>query len=171
MRHFSTADIADEFPDQVAAIELPLRNYGALSQFHGAVVTIKCHADNSLVKALVGKPGEGRVILVDGGGSRRRALLGDMLAKLGKDNDWAGIIVYGCIRDSAVIANIGIGVKALNTNPRKSVKKGVGERDIAVSFADVIISPGDYIYADDDGFVVSEDDLAEGNLSDMDSAD
>jgi len=89
--------------------------------------------------------------------------LGDMLAELGKDNDWVGIIVYGCIRDSAVIANISIGVKALNTNPRKSVKKGIGERDVAVSFADVIISPGDYIYADEDGFVVSEDDLAEEN--------
>ena len=88
-----------------------------------------------------------------------------MLAELGKDNDWAGIIVYGCIRDSAEIANISIGVKALNTNPRKSVKKGIGERDVSISFADVTISPGDYIYADEDGFVVSEVDLAENTLA------
>ncbi len=82
-----------------------------------------------------------------------------MVVELGKDNDWAGIIVYGCIRDSAVIANISIGVKALNTNPRKSVKKGVGERDVAVDFADVIISPGDYIYADEDGIIISSERL------------
>lgn len=89
----------------------------------------------------------------------RCALVGDMLAELGKANNWEGVIVYGCIRDSAVIANIDIGMKALNTNPRKSVKKGVGERDIPVSFADVTIKPGDYIYADEDGVVIASEKL------------
>ena len=99
------------------------------------------------------------MLVVDGGASLRCALLGDMLAELAKGNGWEGIVVYGCIRDSAVIANIDIGVKALNTNPRKSVKKGIGERDIQVAFADITINPGDYIYADEDGVVISVEKL------------
>lgn len=168
---FATADLYDEFEEKLQIATPMFNDYGGNLKFSGPASTVRVFEDNSLVRAALEEPGEGRVLVVDGGASLKCALLGDMLAELGKDNDWAGIIVYGCIRDSAVIANIGIGVKALNTNPRKSVKKGVGERDVAVSFADVIISPGDYIYADKDGFVVSEDDLAEENLSDMDSAD
>lgn len=168
---FATADLYDEFEEKLQIATPMFNDYGGNLKFSGPASTVRVFEDNSLVRAALEEPGEGRVLVVDGGASLKCALLGDMLAELGKDNDWAGIIVYGCIRDSAVIANIGIGVKALNTNPRKSVKKGIGERDVAVSFADVIISPGDYIYADEDGFVVSEDDLAEENLSDMDSAD
>ena len=168
---FATADLYDKYEEKLQ-IAAPLFNdYGGNLKFCGPASTVKVFEDNSLVRAALEEPGEGRVLVIDGGASLKCALLGDMLAELGKDNDWAGIIVYGCIRDSAVIANISIGVKALNTNPRKSVKKGTGERDVAVSFADVIISPGDYIYADEDGFVVSEDDLAEESLTDMGSID
>jgi len=149
---FATADLYDEHEENLRIATPMFNDYGSAS-------TVKVFEDNSLVRAALEESGGGRVLIVDGAASLRCALLGDMLAVLGKDNGWQGIIVYGCIRDSAVIAGIDIGVKALNTNPRKSVKKGVGERDIAVTFADVTINPGDYIYADEDGVVISVEKL------------
>jgi regulator of ribonuclease activity A len=162
---FATADLYDEYEEKLQIATPMFNDYGGNLKFCGPVSTVKVFEDNSLVRAALEEPGEGRVLVVDGGASLKCALLGDMLAELGKKNSWAGIIVYGCIRDSAVIANITIGVKALSTNPRKSVKKGLGERDVSVSFADVIISPGDYIYADEDGFVISDNNLAEKSLA------
>ncbi len=156
---FATADLYDEYGGKLQIASPMFNDYGGNLKFCGPASTVKVFEDNSMVRAALEEPGEGRVLVIDGGASLKCALLGDMLAELGKDNDWAGIIVYGCIRDSAVIANISIGVKALNTNPRKSVKKGVGERDVAVDFADVIISPGDYIYADEDGIIISSERL------------
>lgn len=152
---FATADLYDEYEDKLQIATPMFNDYGGNLKFCGPASTVKVFEDNSLVRAALEEPGEGRVLVIDGGASLKCALLGDMLAELAKENDWAGIIVYGCIRDSAVIANIAIGIKALNTNPRKSVKKGTGERDVSVDFADVIISPGDYIYADEDGIVIS----------------
>jgi len=152
---FATADLYDEYEDKLQIATPMFNDYGGNLKFCGPASTVRVFEDNSLVKAALEEPGEGRVLVIDGGASLKCALLGDMLAELGKENDWVGIIVYGCIRDSAVIANIAIGIKALNTNPRKSVKKGTGERDVSVNFADVIISPGDYIYADEDGIVIS----------------
>ena len=156
---FATADLYDEYEEKLQIATPMFNDYGGNLKFCGPVSTVRVIEDNSLVRAALEEPGEGRVLVIDGGASLKCALLGDMLAELGKENDWAGIIVYGCIRDSAVIANIAIGVKALNTNPRKSVKKGIGERDVSVDFADVIISPGDYIYADEDGIVISAERL------------
>ncbi len=156
---FTTADLYDKHGENLQ-IAIPMFNdYGGKKNFSGPASTVKVFEDNSLVRTVLEEPGTGRVLIVDGGASLRCALLGDMLAELGKDNGWEGIIVYGCIRDSAVIANIDIGVKAINTNPRKSVKKGVGERDIKVSFADVSFNPGDYIYADEDGIVIASEKL------------
>ena len=152
---FATADLYDEYEEKLQIASPMFNDYGGNLKFCGPVSTVRVFEDNSLVRAALEEPGEGRVLVIDGGASLKCALLGDMLVELGKENDWAGIIVYGCIRDSAVIANIAIGVKALNTNPRKSVKKGTGERDVSVNFAVVIISPGDYIYADEDGIVIS----------------
>jgi len=152
---FATADLYDEYEDKLQIATPMFNDYGGNLKFCGPASTVRVFEDNSLVRAALEEPGEGRVLVIDGGASLKCALLGDMLAELGKENDWVGIIVYGCIRDSAVIANIAIGIKALNTNPRKSVKKGTGERDVSVDFADVIISPGDYIYADEDGIVIS----------------
>jgi len=152
---FATADLYDEYQEKLQIASPMFNDYGGNLKFCGPASTVRVFEDNSLVRAALEEPGEGRVLVIDGGASLKCALLGDMLVELGKENDWAGIIVYGCIRDSAVIANIAIGIKALNTNPRKSVKKGTGERDVSVSFADVIISPGDYIYADEDGIVIS----------------
>lgn len=153
--HFSTADLYDDHGEDLQIATPMFNDYGGNKQFSGPASTVKVFEDNSLVRAALEESGEGKVLIVEGGGSLRCALLGDMLTELGVNNGWAGVIVYGCIRDSAVMAKMSIGVKALNTNPRKSVKKGVGERDIAVTFAGVTISPGDYIYADEDGVVVA----------------
>ncbi len=155
----ATADLYDEFEDELQIATPMFNDYGGQMSFSGPASTVKVFEDNSLVREALEQPGDGKVLVVDGGGSLRCALLGDMLAELGQNNDWAGVIVYGCIRDSAVISTMKIGVKALNTNPRKSVKKGVGERNVTVSFADVTINPGDYIYADEDGFVISKNKL------------
>lgn len=151
----ATADLYDEYGDDLQIATPMFNNYGGNKVFSGVISTVKCHEDNSFVRSTLEQPGEGKVLIVDGGGSLRCALLGDMLAELGIKNGWAGIIVYGCIRDSAVIGKMDIGVKGLNTNPKKSLKKNIGELDIPVSFAGVDFVPGHYIYADEDGFVVS----------------
>jgi regulator of ribonuclease activity A len=156
---FATADIYDEFADKVQVVLPMFNDYGKKRKFSGPVSTVKVLEDNSLVREALEEPGNGRVLVVDGGGSLRCALVGDMLAKIGLDNDWEGLIVYGCIRDSAIIASMDIGVKALNTNPQKSVKKNVGERDILVEFADTRIVPGAYVYADEDGILLANEKL------------
>ena len=158
MKTFSTPDLSDSAP-QARAIELTFGNYGAVKVFSGPAVTIKCHEDNSLVKQAVGEAGEGRVLVVDGGGSRRRALLGDMLAEQAASNDWAGLVIFGVIRDVDEIGAISVGVQALGTIPVKTEKLGVGQRDIPVSFGGVDILPGDYIYADNNGVLVSREAL------------
>jgi regulator of ribonuclease activity A len=152
---FSTPDLSDAAPEALA-IELPLANYGGRKAFSGRAVTIKCHEDNSLVKACVGEPGEGRVIVVDGGGSRRRALLGDMLAEQAAANGWAGLVIHGVIRDVDQIGATALGVQALGTVPVKTDKRGEGQRDIPLHVGGVIIEPGDYIYADNNGVLVSK---------------
>lgn len=154
---FATADLYDEYGDRLLVALPMLNDYGGKKVFHGPISTVKVHEDNSLVRAALEEKGEGRVLVVDGGESRRCALVGDILAQLGRDNGWAGIVVSGCIRDSAVIATIDIGVKAIGTNPRKSVKKGAGDRDIPVTFAGITFTPGHYLYADTDGIVLAEE--------------
>lgn len=159
MSTLSTPDLSDNTP-QARAIELQFTNYGGVQAFFGQVVTIKCYEDNSLVKQAVSEAGEGRVIVVDGGGSRRRALLGDMLAEQAASNDWAGLVIYGVIRDVDEIGAIALGVQALGSVPVKTEKLGVGQRDITVSFGGVDISPGDYLYADNNGVLVSSTPLS-----------
>lgn len=151
----STPDLCDEAPE-VNAVELQFFNLGQVKRFAGPAVTIKCHEDNSLVKACVDEPGEGRVIVVDGGGSQRRALLGDMLAEKAANNGWAGLVINGVIRDVDEIGNIALGVQALGTCPVKTEKLGVGQRDIDIRIGGVDISPGDFIYADNNGVIVSK---------------
>lgn len=153
--NFSIADLCDKYEEKLQIATPIFNDYGGNIKFYGAVSTVKVYEDNSLVRTALEEQGQGRVLVVDGGASLKYALLGDMLAELGKKNGWSGIIIYGCIRDSAIIANIGIGVKALNTHPRKSVKRNRGERNVPISFANVEIILGNYIYADQDGFVVS----------------
>ncbi|MBA1148759.1 ribonuclease E activity regulator RraA [Ectothiorhodospiraceae bacterium WFHF3C12] len=155
-----TTDLCDEHSDSLRIMAPIFLDYGRVRAFGGPVSTVKVFEDNSLVRAALEEPGQGRVLVVDGGGSTRCALLGDNLAELGRGNGWAGVVVYGCIRDSVDIAGIDIGVKALNTHPLKSVKKGVGERDVPVTFAGVTVQPGDYLYADEDGVILSGTALA-----------
>lgn len=154
-----TTDICDDYSDRVR-IAMPIfTDYGGRKLFEGTVVTVKVFEDNSLVREALGKQGDGQVLVVDGGGSMRCALLGDQLAALAQNNGWAGIIVYGCIRDSADIANIDLGVKALITHPLRSEKKNIGEHQVPVTFAGITIQPGDYLYADEDGIVVADEAL------------
>ncbi len=154
-----TTDLCDDHSDHLAIATPLFRDFGGRRQFHGPISTVKVFEDNSLVRTALEEPGEGRVLVVDGGGSMRCALLGDNLAEMGRQNGWSGIVVYGCIRDSADIADMDIGVKALNTHPLKSVKKGEGERDASVTFAGITIRAGSYLYADEDGIIVAAEPL------------
>ena len=152
---FSTPDLSDAAPG-ARALELQFVNYGAIRRFSGQVVTIKCHEDNSLVKACVEEPGNGRVIVVDGGGSMRRSLLGDMLAEKAAAQGWAGLVINGVIRDVDEVGATALGVQALGTCPVKTEKLGMGQRDIRVTIGGVDIDPGDFLYADNNGVLVSK---------------
>jgi len=151
----STPDLCDQYPDLIQVVEPMFSNYGGRQRFGGEIVTVKCFEDNSSVKQLVETAGNNRVMVVDGGGSMRRACLGDMLAEKASVNGWSGLIIYGCIRDVDEIMATDIGVQALGTHPMKTDKKGVGETEISVSFCGVTFNPGDYVYADNNGIVVA----------------
>jgi regulator of ribonuclease activity A len=150
---FATADLSDAHPEALVADPI-FRDFGGTSAFRGPIATVRCFEDNSLVWAAVEEPGEGRVLVVDGGGSLACALLGDRLAALARDNGWAGVVVNGCVRDVADLAKIEIGIKALTAHPRRSVKRGAGDRDVEVTFAGVAFVPGSWLYADPDGIVL-----------------
>ena len=152
---FSTCDLCDQYPGQVRVAELAFYDFGARRSFCGRIVTIKCHEDNSLVRELVTENGLGCVLVVDGGGSLRRALVGDQLATKAVANHWHGVLVYGAVRDVEVLAKLDIGIKALAAVPVKTDKKGIGERDIAVRFGGVDFIPGEFVYADANGVIVS----------------
>lgn len=154
-----TADLCDEHADRVSIADPVFRAYGGRAAFAGPITTLRVFEDNVLVRAALEEPGDGRVLVVDGAGSMRCALLGDQLAALAADNGWAGVVVNGCIRDSADIGGIDIGVRALTTMPLKSRKLGRGERDVPVAFAGVLFEPGHHLYADEDGLLVSADAL------------
>jgi regulator of ribonuclease activity A len=151
----NTADLCDRHAAEVQVAEPLFRDYGHVRAFFGAIATVQVDEDNVLVRQVLETPGNGRVLVVDGGGSTRCALVGDMLATLGHQNGWAGMVVYGCIRDSLAVAHIAIGVKALNTNPLRSQKVGGGRCEVPVSFAGVTFTPGHYLYADEDGLIVA----------------
>lgn len=153
---FKTADLCDAHSDSLQVAEPGFRDFGGRRTFGGRIRTVRAPEDNSLVRQALEEPGQGQVLVVDGGGSRRCALVGDQLAALAEKNGWAGIVVNGCIRDSEDVGRTAIGVKALGTHPRKSQKRGAGERELAVSFAGVTFTPGHHLYADADGLVVSE---------------
>lgn len=155
-----TTDLCDKYSDSLQIAEPMFSDFGGELTFEGPISTVKCFEDNSLVRAALETPGQGRVLVIDGGASDRCALLGDNVAQLAIDNDWAGIIIYGCIRDSAEIADMDIAVKALNTHPKKSGKKNTGEREISVHFAGVRYTPGSWVYADLDGIVVADNELS-----------
>lgn len=150
----ATADLVDEHGDALQSCDTQLRQYGGHASFAGTITTVRCHEDNALVKAVLGEPGEGRVLVVDGGGSVHTALLGDLIAGSAVRGGWAGVVINGAVRDVAALRALGLGVKALGSNPRKSAKSGAGERDVAVTFGGVTFSPGAWLVSDDDGVVV-----------------
>ena len=154
-----TADLYDQHADLVSVAEPIFADFGGRIAFHGPIATLKCYEDNSLVRQRLGEAGRGRVLVIDGGGSMNCALLGDQLAQLGVDNQWAGLVIFGCIRDSALIANMPLGVKALATTPRKSIKRDQGLIDIPISFAGITFEPGHYLYADEDGILTAPREL------------
>ena len=156
---FSTADLYDQNEDKVQVTLPGLVNFGGRKRFSGPAVTLKVFEDNSLVRAALEEKGQGRVLVIDGGASVRCALVGDKLAELGRANGWNGIIVSGCIRDSAALATMDIGIKALGSNPRRSVKRGAGQRDVPVSFSGAEFRPGTWVYADEDGVLLSSEKL------------
>lgn len=154
-----TTDLWDQFGNEVQVAEPIFTNYGGRDSFWGLAVCLQVLEDNVLVRKELETDGQGKVLVVDGGGSLQCALLGDILAGLAISNQWGGIIIYGCIRDSKEIAAMPVGVMALNTSPRKSGKQGHGRRQVPVRFAGVAIRPGDYVYADLDGILVAQKSL------------
>ena len=153
-------DLCDQFPELVQVVEPMFGNFGAKEVFGGEIVTIKAFEDNSLVREQVSQPGQGKVLVVDGGGSMRRAMLGDMLAEKAVSNGWEGIVIYGCIRDVDTIGETELGVAALGTHPMKTDKRGLGDLNVEVTFGGVTFRPGDYLYADNNGVLVSPEPLS-----------
>jgi regulator of ribonuclease activity A len=152
---FKTTDFCDAHED-VQVAEPQLRHFGGAARFAGQVTTLKLFEDNSLVRSALEEPGADRVLVVDGGGSLRCALVGDQIGDLAARNGWAGVVVFGCVRDSAELGRLPIGIMALATHPRRSVKRGEGQRDVPVRFLGVSFRPGQQLYADDDGLIVAE---------------
>ncbi len=152
----ATTDLCDAHESVVQVLALPWLDLGGRVAFHGQVSTIKAFEDNSRVREAVAEPGKGRVLVVDGAGSMARAMLGDLLAAKAVENGWEGIVIVGAIRDSAVIGRLDLGVKALGRCPRKTEKLGDGRRDVPLEIAGVLVRPGQWLYADADGVIVSD---------------
>lgn len=149
-----TADLVDAYGAELQVCELQMRNLGGAIAFCGPVRTLKVFEDNALLKQTLSKPGNGAVLVVDGGGSLRCALVGDVIAGIGVANGWAGLVIHGAVRDSEELAGLTLGVKALGTTPRVSGKTGAGQADIPVSFGNVTFHPGAWLAADPDGVVI-----------------
>ncbi|RLL55909.1 RraA family protein [Mariprofundus sp. EBB-1] len=157
---FKTTDLYDDYLEALQVAAPIFRDFGGRSSFHGQIVTLKAFEDNTFLKAAFETDGKGKVLVVDSAGSLRCAMMGDVMAALGASNGWEGVIIHGCIRDSADVGKVDIGAKALATIPRKTVKRNQGVMDIPVHFADVTFNPGEYLYADEDGIVISKTKIA-----------
>jgi regulator of ribonuclease activity A len=155
----ATADLCDDHGDAVRVLVGGFVSYGAVGVFRGPISTLDVFEDNSLVRDALREPGEGRVLMVAGGGSDRCALVGGNLGMLAADNGWAGIVVDGCVRDVSELREAPVGIRARGTCPRKSLKRGAGHRDVPVTVAGVDLVPGTWLWADDDGTVVADRDL------------
>lgn len=153
--NFLTTDLYDANEGRVQVMQPLLQSYGGRARFFGQIVTLKLFEDNTLVREVLGTPGAGKVLVIDGGGSLRCALLGDQIAELAVKNQWEGVVIWGCIRDSVAINQLDIGVRALATNPKKSIKRGEGQQNLLLSFGDVSFTPGEWLYADEDGVLLS----------------
>lgn len=153
---FTTADLCDSFGQAVRLVAPIFRDYGGLRQFAGPIETVQVSEDNALVAETLETPGVGRVLVVDGGGSLRCALVGGRLAALAHASGWAGLVINGCVRDSAEIREISLGIRAINSSPMRGGKIGAGRRGTAVSFGGATFLPGHILYADEDGIVLAD---------------
>ena len=156
----ATADLCDDHDDEVTVLDNVFRSLGGRDQMAGTAVTLKIFEDNSLVREAVAEDGAGKVLVIDAGGSRRRAVVGDQLAAKASTNCWSGILVNGAVRDSAILAETDLAIHALGTNPRKTEKRGLGDRDVDVTFCGATVRPGDWVGADLDGVLVADRPLA-----------
>lgn len=149
-----TADLVDTHGEALQSCDTQFRRFGRRARFAGEVVTVRCFQDNALLKQVLGEPGAGKVLVVDGGGSVHTALVGDLIGALAVENGWEGIVVHGAVRDSAQLDELDLGIKAVGTNPRKSSKDATGDRDVVVSFGGAVFTPGRTLVSDEDGVVV-----------------
>lgn len=156
---FATADLIDDFGDELRSCETQFRAFGGRAAFAGRVATVRCFRDNALVKKILATPGEGRVLVVDGAGSLASALMGDMIAASAVEHGWSGVVINGAVRDVVALRGLDLGIKALGSNPRKSAKDGEGEVDVPVEFGGVRVEPGDWLYSDEDGIVLAARDV------------
>jgi regulator of ribonuclease activity A len=155
MDPFFTTDLHDANPDKLRMCSLPMKNYGLRQAFSGPIRTLVTMEDTKLAQQLFRQPGKGAVVVLDGGGSTRTAMLGDVNAEILRQNGWAGIVINGAVRDSVELAKVGLGIKALGVTPVRSAKTGIGAIDIPVAFGNVLFEPDQYIYCDKDGILVS----------------
>ncbi|WP_428771307.1 putative 4-hydroxy-4-methyl-2-oxoglutarate aldolase [Vibrio sp.] len=152
-----TPDICDRYEDKVTLLNLPLQNFGRRCAFWGEIVTIRCYQDNSKVREILSQNGKGKVLVVDGHGACQKALMGDQLAIMAIDNGWEGVIINGAVRDVAAMAEMELGIKALAASPFKTEKRGAGDVNVTLTIHNQMIQPGDYIYADWNGVLMSSE--------------
>lgn len=157
--NFTTPDICDAYSQHLQVLEPLFTEFGGKDKFSGEIVTIKCFEDNSLVKQTLGAAGHGKVLVVDGGGSLRCALLGDLLGAMAVKNGWQGVLINGCVRDVEILKSLDIGVRAINSHPLKSEKRNEGQLNPAIGFAGVSFKPGHYLYADENGIITANEKL------------
>lgn len=156
---YNTSELCDTYGDLVDVVEPMFTNFGGLSSFGGQIITVKCFEDNGLIQELVQQSGLGKVLLVDGGGSLRRALIDISIAEQALENDWEGIICYGCVRDVDALSELELGIQALTSIPVGADSEGAGEQDLAVNFGGVTFLPEDHVYADNTGVILSSEAL------------
>ena len=161
MADISTADLVDVHmaSGRVQSCEIQFRQFGGVTAFAGPIRTVKCHQDNALVKKMLSEPGNNAVLVVDGGGSLRSALLGDLIGALAVKNGWAGVIIWGAVRDTAALKTLSVGIKAIGSNPQRSSKAGAGDVDIPITFGNATFVPGGWVYSDDDGVLSADGEL------------
>jgi len=154
-----TPDICDRYESQVTLLKLPLQNFGMRSAFWGQIVTVRCFQDNSKVREVLSQNGKGKVLVVDGHGSCQKALMGDQVAMMAIDNGWEGVIIYGAVRDVVALSQMELGIKALDACPFKTEKRGAGEVNVTLTMHNQVVHPGDYVYADWNGILLSQNAL------------
>jgi len=154
-----TADLMDVFQEELQSCEIQFKNYGGRNAFWGPCKTLQCKNDNVLLRRMLEEQANGHILIVDGGGSLSSALIGDIIAEIGRKNNWSGIVIYGAVRDTLDLGRLDFGVKALGSNPRKSHKKGDGTSNVKINFGGIIVEPGNWVYCDEDGVVVANREL------------